>query len=171
VVARPDTCERRCFTRLAGDGVARCNVAAYEKIFSAHPDNTFLVTALPRENQYEFCVAARKFRNLHLFGCWWFTNIPFLIEEMTRMRFELLGLTFTPQHSDARVLDQIIYKWDHSRRIIADVLVDKYTDIATTGWVPTKAEIQRDVKSLLGGAFSEFLASTKRHAESADVAI
>ena len=157
--------------RLAGDGVARCNVAAYENIFSAHPDNTFLVTALPRENQYEFCVAARKFRNLHLFGCWWFTNIPFLIEEMTRMRFELLGLTITPQHSDARVLDQIIYKWDHSRRIIAAVLVDKYTDIAVTGWGPSKKEIERDVKTLFGGGFENFLSAGKRIASSGDVTI
>ena len=157
--------------KLAGDGVGHCDTATYENLIAAHPDNRFLITALARENQYSLCVAARKFRNLHLFGCWWFTNIPYLIEEMTRMRLELIGLSVTPQHSDARVLDQILYKWDHSRRIIADVLVDKYTDIATTGWVPTKAEIQRDVKSLLGGAFSEFLASTKRHAESADVAI
>ena len=157
--------------RLAGDGVARCNVAAYENIFSSHPDNTFLVTALPRENQYEFCVAARKFRNLHLFGCWWFTNIPFLIEEMTRMRFELLGLSVTPQHSDARVLDQIIYKWDHSRQIIAKVLVEKYSDIATVGWTPTKAEIQRDVKGLFGGTFEQFLASAKRRASGGEVMI
>ena len=22
------------------------------------------------------CVTARKFRNLHVFGCWWFMNVP-----------------------------------------------------------------------------------------------
>ena len=77
---------------------------------------------------------ARKFRNLHIFGCWWFTNVPYLIDEITRLRLELLGLSFTPQHSDARVLDQLIYKWQHSRRIIARVLVDKYSDLAQTGW-------------------------------------
>jgi hypothetical protein len=30
---------------------------------------------LSRENQHELCVVARKFRNVHIFGCWWFTNI------------------------------------------------------------------------------------------------
>ncbi|MFM8469573.1 MAG: glucuronate isomerase [Limisphaerales bacterium] len=142
--------------KLAGDGVGLCDTASYESLISAHPDNQFLITALARENQYSLCVAARKFRNLHLFGCWWFTNIPYLIEEMTRMRLELIGLSVTPQHSDARVLDQILYKWDHSRRIIARVLGEKYDDLTATGWEPTHAEIQRDVQDLLGGAFERF---------------
>jgi hypothetical protein len=100
---------------------------------------------------------ARKFRNLHIFGCWWFTNNPVIIEDMTRMRLELLGLSITPQHSDARVLDQIIYKWTHSRVIIAKVLKEKYADLAATGWTVTEDEIARDVKNLFGGAFEAFL--------------
>lgn len=76
------------------------------------------------------------------------------------MRLELIGLSVTPQHSDARVLDQILYKWDHSRRIIARVLVEKYADLTATGWEPTNAEIQRDVQDLFGGAFERFCART-----------
>ncbi len=152
--------------RMAGDGMGRCDVAAYENLCAAHPDNKFLITALSRENQHELCVAARKFRNLHLFGCWWFTNIPSLVEEMTRMRLELIGLSVTPQHSDARVLDQLIYKWDHSRRIIARVLVEKYTDLAQTGWEITPAEIKRDVNDLYGGAFNRFCAADQRQMDS-----
>ena len=41
-----------------------------------------------------------------LLGCWWFVNNPSLIDEITRMRMELLGTSFIPQHSDARILDQ-----------------------------------------------------------------
>src|SRR5436190_307820 len=82
-------------------------------------------------------------RDLHIVGCWWFLNVPYLIDEMTRMRVELLGLSFTPQHSDARVLDQIIYKWNHSRQIIAQVLVEKYSALAQTGWQVGRAEIER----------------------------
>jgi len=142
--------------RLAGDGVGLSNLETIQNLCAQFPENKFLTTVLARENQHELCVLARKFRNLHIFGCWWFTNIPEIINEMTRMRIELLGLSITPQHSDARVLDQIIYKWSHSRRIIAQVLVEKYTDLARTGWQVTREEVQRDVKDLFGGAFERF---------------
>ena len=81
----------------------------------------FLVTVLSRSNQHRLCVAARKFPNLHLYGCWWFCNNPSIIEEMTRQRVELLGTAFTAQHSDCRVIDQLLYKWPHSRAVIAKV--------------------------------------------------
>jgi len=95
-----------------------------------------------------------------LFGCWWFMNNPSLIEEITRMRMELLGTSFIPQHSDARILDQIIYKWDHSRQIIAKVLKDKFADIAASGWPVTQDEIRRTVQEFLSSNFERFLAST-----------
>jgi hypothetical protein len=56
------------------------------------------------------------------------------------------------------VLDQLIYKWEHSRRLIADVLADKYADLARAGWEPSESEIRRDVADLFGGAFEQFLA-------------
>lgn len=142
--------------RLAGDGVGWSNLTAIQNLCAGYPGNQFAVTVLARENQHELCVLARKFRNLHPFGCWWFTNVPSLIAEITRMRLELLGPSFTPQHSDARVLDQLVYKWQHSRRIIANVLADHYTALAQTGWQIRPGEIERDVKDLFGGAFLRF---------------
>ena len=142
--------------RLAGDGLGRADLSGLARLCATYPENKFLVTVLARENQHELCVLARKFRNLHPFGCWWFTNIPYLIDEITRLRLELLGVSFTAQHSDARVLDQIVYKWEHARRIIGHVLVDKYADLAQTGWEPTAAEVERDVRKLFGGAFEDF---------------
>ena len=143
--------------KLAADGVGLSNVEAVTRLCAHYPENKFMVTMLARENQHELCVAARKFRNLFLFGCWWFLNTPSLIEEMTRMRFELLGLGVAPQHSDARVLDQVIYKWAHSRAIIARVLADKYADLAATGWIVDEREIERDAARLLGQNFWDFL--------------
>jgi len=116
-----------------------------------HPNCDFLVTLLSRENQHELCVAARKFPNLKPFGCWWFLNNPSIIEEITRERIELLGLSFVAQHSDCRVLDQLIYKWEHSRRVLAKVLTEKYTDIWSPGWQLTEEDIAADVSGLLGG--------------------
>lgn len=142
--------------QMAGDGVGLSRLGALERLCAEFPENKFLVTVLARENQHELCVIARKFRNLHVFGCWWFTNVPSMIEEMSRMRLELIGLSVTPQHSDARVLDQLIYKWKHSRKVIGRVLTEKYVELAQTGWVATEAEIRRDVASLFGGAFDRF---------------
>ncbi|MDD2710607.1 MAG: glucuronate isomerase [Verrucomicrobiae bacterium] len=144
--------------RLAGDAVGFVDTRAYENLLASHPRNKFLVTMLARENQHELCVLARKFRNLHVFGCWWFTNIPLCIEEITRLRIELIGLSVTPQHSDARVFDQLTYKWNHSRRIISKVLKEKYHDLEKAGWVAAEKEIQRDVAGLFGGAFDAFMA-------------
>ncbi len=143
--------------RLAGDGVGRADVRVVERLCARFPENKFMVTMLSRENQHELCVAARKFPNLLAFGCWWFLNNPCLIEEMTRMRIELLGLTVVPQHSDARVLEQVIYKWDHSRTVIAKVLADKYADLVHAGWPVTEAQIRKDVGLLFGENFWEFL--------------
>jgi len=56
------------------------------------------------------------------------------------------------------VLCHLIYKWQHSRQVISKVLVEKYGDLAATGWVSSREEIQRDVKKLFGGAFDEFCA-------------
>jgi len=149
--------------RLAGDAVGLGSVESVENLCAAYPDNKFLVTMLARENQHELCVAARKFRNLMIFGCWWFLNNPSLVDEITRMRFELLGASVIPQHSDARVFDQLLYKWPHSRKIIADALADKYIDLAVTGWKLTEAEIKCDVEGLFGGNFWGFVGSTQGH--------
>jgi hypothetical protein len=148
---------------LAGDGEGLTNLDSLRNLCSEFPENKFLATVLARENQHELCVLARKFRNLHIFGCWWFTNVPSIVDEMTRMRLELIGLSFTPQHSDARVLDQLIYKWRHSRQVIARVLGEKYADLTHTGWEPTVEEIERDVRYWLGGGFEAFCKAGTPH--------
>jgi hypothetical protein len=143
--------------KMAGDGMGRGSVESVEYLCSAFPKNKFMVTMLSRENQHQLCVAARKFRNLLVFGCWWFVNNPSIIEEMTRERLELLGTSMIPQHSDARVIDQVIYKWGHSKRIIGDVLAAKYGDLLVSGWALEEGELQRDVDRLFGGNFWSFL--------------
>jgi hypothetical protein len=145
--------------RDAGDMSGVSDVGSVTNLCRQFSGNRFFVTMLARENQHELCVAARKFGNLMVFGCWWFLNNPSLIEEIERMRLELLGTSFIPQHSDARVLDQLIYKWDHSRRILAKVLADKYTDVTATGRHVTRGDIERDVRLLLRENFLTFLKS------------
>lgn len=141
---------------LAGDGVGKSEIRAVENLCLAFPKNRFMVTFLSRENQHELCVCARKFANLLPFGCWWFMNVPSIIEEMTRERLELVGLSIAPQHSDARVLDQLIYKWPHSRRVIGEALTKQYEHILNAGWTLTRNDIQRDIDDLLSQNFLRF---------------
>jgi len=143
--------------RDAGDMCGKADVQAVVNLCARFPDNRFMVTMLSRENQHELCVAARKFGNLMLFGCWWFLNNPSIIEEMTRERIELLGTSFVPQHSDARILDQLIYKWDHSRQIIAKVLADKYQEATDAGYHITQEHMKRDARLLLRDNFHSFV--------------
>jgi hypothetical protein len=116
---------------------------------------------LSRENQHELCVYSRKFRNLMPFGCWWFLNNPSIVEEMTRERFEMLGTSFIPQHSDARVLEQVIHKWRNTRRTLAPILTQTYRLLVDDGRPVTRAEIRRDIQRLFRDNFERF---TKRRA-------
>jgi hypothetical protein len=139
--------------RDAGDALGQADLSPVHRLCRQHPDNRFLVTMLSRENQHELCVAARKFANLMPFGCWWFLNNPSIISEITRERLELLGPTFVPQHSDARILDQLLYKWPHSRRDIARALADQYAGVVENGRPVMPAEIARDVRRLFADNF------------------
>ncbi|GGG53881.1 glucuronate isomerase [Paenibacillus radicis (ex Gao et al. 2016)] len=142
---------------LAGDMSMRSDVTAVEALCRRYPEQKFLITMLARENQHELTVLARKFRNLMIFGCWWFLHIESMVEEMTRFRVELLGTSMIPQHSDCRVFEQLIYKWEHSRRIIGSVLADKYEKLHHSGWSVTEEEIQRDLDDMLNQNFWRFL--------------
>lgn len=141
-----------------GDTVGTADVMSIVNLCRDFPQNKFMVTMLARENQHELASSARKFGNLLPFGCWWFLNNPSLVEEITRMRLELLGTSFVPQHSDARILDQLVYKWEHSRHTIARVLVDKYVDLEQSGFKVTAKHIQADVARLLRDNYREFIA-------------
>jgi hypothetical protein len=143
--------------RMAGDALGRADLSSLHRLCAGNPRNKFLATVLSRENQHELAVSGRLHPNLLVFGCWWYVNNPSLVEEITRMRVELLGAEFAPQHSDARVLDQLIYKWVHSRAVIAKVLTDKCTDLARAGWPVTREEVAATAASYLSGNFERFL--------------
>jgi hypothetical protein len=142
--------------RLAGDGVGRADLRAVENLCRDFPDNRFLVTVLSRENQHELCVYARKFANLMPFGCWWFLNNPSIVSEITRERIEMLGASFIPQHSDARILEQVIYKWKFSRRVIAEALSDAYGLLESDGRPVSREAIQCDVERMMRDNFERW---------------
>ena len=114
------------------------------------------MSVLSRENQHELCVYARKMSNLLPFGCWWFLNNPSIVEEITRERVEMLGASFIPQHSDARVLEQVIYKWRNTRRTLAPVFANSYRLLAEDGRPVTRAAIRRDLTRMFRGNLEKF---------------
>jgi hypothetical protein len=142
--------------RLAGDGVGKANLHSIEHLCAGYPENRFLTSVLSRENQHELCVYARKFANLMPFGCWWFLNNPSVVEEITRERLEMLGATFIPQHSDARVLEQMIYKWRNTRRTLAPILANAYRLVSEDGRAVSREDIRRDIEKLFRGNFENF---------------
>jgi hypothetical protein len=141
----------------AGDSVGYADTASVERLCAENPNVRFLVTLLSRENQHALCVAARKFSNLMPFGCWWFLNNPSIVDEITAERLELLGATVIPQHSDARILDQLIYKWQHSRRIISRALYESYSRLVADGYPLTRKQIDRDVERMFSGNFRKWV--------------
>jgi hypothetical protein len=143
--------------RLAGDAAGRADLSALERLCVQHTANRFLVSVLSRENQHELCVYARKFNNLLPFGCWWFLNNPSIVEEITRERLEMLGASFIPQHSDARILEQVIYKWRNTRRTLAPILANAYKLLSEDGRPVTRGEIANDITRLFRSNFERWV--------------
>ncbi len=143
--------------RAAGDGSGIANIRAVENLCLENPALRFFCTMIARENQSELAITALKFPNMKVFGCWWFMNNPGFIEEITRMRMELLGTGFIPQHSDCRVIDQLLYKWDHSKQVIGKVLEEKYRMLLYTGYALSEDSIKADVKLLLSDNVANWL--------------
>jgi hypothetical protein len=148
--------------RLAGDGAGKADLRAVERLCIDFPENRFLISVLSRENQHELCVYARKFAQLMPFGCWWFLNNPSVVKEITGERLEMLGTTFIPQHSDARVLEQVIYKWRNTRRTLAPILAKAYGLLAEDGRPVTAEDIRRDITRLFRGNFKSFTETSAR---------
>jgi hypothetical protein len=143
--------------RLAGDAVGIADLRSVERLCVNFPENRFLVSVLSRENQHELCVYARKFSNLMPFGCWWFLNNPSIVEEVTRERIEMLGASFIPQHSDARVLEQVIYKWKNTRRTMGPILSNSYQLLAEDGRPVTRADVKQGIERLFRSNFENFV--------------
>ncbi len=143
--------------KLAGDAVGKADLRAVGHICVEFPDNRFLISVLSRENQHELCVYARKFGNLLPFGCWWFLNQPSIVEEMTRERIEMLGFSFIPQHSDARVLEQVIYKWRNTRRTMTPILANTFRLLAEDGRQVSREEIRQGINRLFRTNFERWV--------------
>ena len=134
---------------LAGDGIDRIDLRNLSEICNQYPNNKILCSCLSFNDQHELTVLARKYQNLKIFGFWWFMNQPSIIKIVLKMRIDMLGLSFIPQHSDARVTDQLIYKWSHFKNILHEILYEYYEDLSNKNFELSKFIIERDINNLL----------------------
>jgi hypothetical protein len=84
-------------------------------------------------------------------------NQPTIIKQILKMRIDLLGFSFIPQHSDARVSDQLIYKWNHFKKILHPILLEYYQDLIHKNFPVSDSIVQRDIQSLFSGNAKNFL--------------
>ena len=119
--------------RLAGDGIGELKLKKLEYILKTYNKNNFLVSCLNKSDQFRLTVIARKFQNIKVFGFWWFNNQESIIKDNLKLRFELLGDNFIIQHSDARVCDQLIYKWNDFKKHYTDILSSKFKELVESG--------------------------------------
>ncbi len=145
---------------LAGDGIGIINLKELSNLCNSFPKNKFLVTCLSLNDQHELTVLARKHPNLRIFGFWWFMNQPTIIKQILKMRIDMLGFSFIPQHSDARVSDQLIYKWNHFKKILHPILLEYYQDLLDKNFPISENILQRDINNLLSGNAKNYLGIT-----------
>ena len=62
-----------------------------------------------------------------------------------QLRIEMLNDNFIPQHSDARVIDQLIYKWNDFRNYYIEVYSKKYKQLIEIGRRIKAEDLERNV--------------------------
>lgn len=130
---------------LAGDGLGKPDFEKLEGILRKYRKNKFLVTCLDHADHFKTIVLARKFQNLNLFGFWWFTNQESIIKDILSLRIEMLNNNFIPQHSDARILDQLIYKWNDFKLYYTEVYSNKYKKLVESGYKIKADDLEKNV--------------------------
>jgi hypothetical protein len=134
--------------REAGDGAGLADMYPYQQLVRRHAHNAFFITPLHNGNQYDASVMSCHNHNIMAVGHWWFNLHPGLVEKDLRMRLEMTGDRFIAFNSDARVMENLVPKWQRFRSILAKVLTDKYQDLHDTSRHITRTGIAKTLKTL-----------------------
>jgi len=143
---------------VVGDGVGKAHLSALGDLCAHNPKVKFVVAVLGASEHHEAAVLASRFRNVHLWGSWWYSNLPAVSAQSSAISLELLGPQFTFHASSARLHDQLISRWISARETLTRLLAQRYKALIATGWRVSRGDVRRDVQRLLGGAYTEFLA-------------
>ncbi len=108
----------------AGDVVMQGDIDGLIDFMGKHQEAFFMVTPLSNNDHQALVMASRALGNVCLWGHWWINLIASTINAQARERFENLGLAHFGVNSDSRILDQILYKFDHYFSILKPIFVD-----------------------------------------------
>lgn len=134
--------------RNAGDVVERGDVNGLIDFIGKHREALFCVTPLHEGDNYDFAFATRALGNLRVWGHWWGNLNDVLVEEQLRLRLQMNGHAHFGFNSDARIDDQLIYKWIHYFRILKKVVVERCMQIQQSGWPITEKDMMGSIDLL-----------------------
>lgn len=134
--------------KLGGDGLGQDGLLELEYLAKNYPALKIFTTHLDNSKHQRIVVLSRKFRNISIFGFWWFNNQRSLIKQGLKLRFELLGHNHILQHSDARVDEQLIYKWVNFKEIFKEEIFNVYKLITSNNWEISNEKIEKDIINL-----------------------
>ncbi|HQH27218.1 MAG TPA: hypothetical protein PLP17_07465, partial [Oligoflexia bacterium] len=133
----------------AGDCVQRGDIDDLIDFMGRHPEAVFAVTPLDGNDNYPLAFATRALPNVRVWGHWWGNLNPCLIEQQLKMRLEMNGYVHFGVNSDARIRDQLLFKWPHYFRVLKRVIVRRCLDIVElSGWPVTVESIRQSIVRL-----------------------
>ncbi|MBS2039365.1 hypothetical protein JST97_30550 [bacterium] len=144
------TCARRgiavnCLVRTGGLNDLSTLLARYHNL-------RFLARVESFDEEASLALLGNRFPNLLIYGWPRPGNL-----ELMRSRVLSQGLTFVPQPSGARVLEELIARWTSFKPAAVDLLANHYTALEEMGYQVDQDLIEKDLKDLLGQRFWTFL--------------
>lgn len=126
---------------LAGDASGELPIEVIHRILGDFRAVNFWVMALDQATQYRLMTAKRSQSNLMLWGIWWFLLNPTAMDHIMSLRIEMLGQGCIAAHSDSRVWEQELYKWEMIRGVWTRVLARKIEPLLDTGLIVTYQQV------------------------------
>lgn len=128
------------------DDCDKYNLNNLYKLCKSFPKCKFMAYFLYEVNYNKLFLLSRELSNLHINGC--FLNNLKLTEENTKNMINVFNLNCSFNYSGSTVLEHFIYKWKQYKKIIIDILIDKYKKLELLGLKISKKNIERDVDDL-----------------------
>ena len=133
------------------------NLDFIQELSTKFPELKLMVTDSNYENQQNFILLAQSnprlmpvLQSAQLTGKSNFTSL-------NRQSLELLGTSFIAHGRTARVYEELLSNWAHTRWMLGTILQERYTSLYRTGWRVTEQEIIREISAILSDNARKFI--------------